>query len=166
MDVIDETSKATAREPWRFEGLLLLVGLGVVISPFRVIIDFLSTYPAIFTDGTWDAITSINSLKYDPYWGTLLTIEIVANFIFIFLTLYLLLLFFKKKATFPKWYFISALSFVLFTLMDSYVVSWIYPSIDFISDDLIKSIGGSIGSLFLWTPYLFYSERANNTFIQ
>lgn len=166
MHIIDEELKDVVVEPLGFEGLLLLVGLGIVISPIRIISGFISTYPPIFTDGTWDSITSMNSLKYDPYWGTLITVEIIANLVFIFLTLFLTILFFKKKATFPKWYFISAFAFLSFTLTDSYVVSWIYPATEFISDDLIRNVGSSIVSLLLWVPYLFKSERANNTFIQ
>jgi len=166
MAVIDTALKETSKEPWEFAGLLILVGLGVVINPFRIIIDFFSTYPPIFTEGTWDSITSMNSLNYDPYWGTLITIEIIANLVFIYLTLFLLFLFFKKKSTFPKWYFICALATVLFTLINSYLVSWIYPSLALWSEDTIKHIAGGVVSIFIWTPYLFISERAKNTFIQ
>lgn len=166
MDVIDVAAKDTSKEPWEFAGLLLLVGLGVVISPFRIIIDFVSTYPPIFTEGTWDSITSMNSLNYDPYWGTLITVEIIANLVFIFLTFFLLFLFFKKKSIFPKWYFICALATFLFALTNSYLVSWIYPSIELWSEDTIRHMISGLVSIFVWTPYLFTSQRAKNTFIQ
>lgn len=44
-----------------FEGLLVLLGIGIVLSPIRLVTELYSTYLPIFTDGTWDKITSMNS---------------------------------------------------------------------------------------------------------
>jgi uncharacterized membrane protein len=164
MEVNGDISEVEKKEPWGFDGLLLLLGLGIVISPFRKVGELLSTYPPLFSDGTWDSVTSINSLSYDPYWGTIITIKILSNLVFILSSSFLLFLYFKKKAIFPKWYFINAFSLFVFLVMDSYIVSWIYPTVEFLSQDSIQAFTLSFIPLLLWSPYLFKSERANNTF--
>ena len=148
-----------------FEGLLVLLGIGIVLSPIRLVTELYSTYLPIFTDGTWDKITSMNSLSYDPYWGTLVIIELIANVVFLFLAIHLLQLYFKKKAIFVKWYLIVATLSTTFILADAYIVAFVYPTIDFASTDNMTNFASSLIALLLWAPYLYRSQSAKNTFV-
>lgn len=87
-------------EPRKIGGWLILVAIGVVISPVRIFYLSVSTYPQIFSDGTWEALTTISSEAYSPIWEPFLIIEILVNLIFLVLSLYLAFLFFQKNELF------------------------------------------------------------------
>ncbi len=67
-------------EPAGLGGWLILVGIGVVLSPIRLLISSAITYFPIFSDGTWQAVTTVGSEFYHPFWGPLLLSEIIFNF--------------------------------------------------------------------------------------
>ena len=46
-------------------GWLVLVGIGVVISPIRLLVTLVPTYKPIFEGGTWEAITTVGSEAYE-----------------------------------------------------------------------------------------------------
>jgi hypothetical protein len=39
-------------------GWLILVGIGVVLAPVRLLITLVKTYKPIFEDGIWEALTT------------------------------------------------------------------------------------------------------------
>ena len=60
-------------------GWLILVGIGTVVAPFRLILLVAVTYIPIFEDGTYAALTTVGSEFYQPVWAPLLIGEIVFN---------------------------------------------------------------------------------------
>ena len=85
-------------------GWLILVGIGVVLSPFRLLYTLIPVYQPIFEDGTWEALTTESSEVYNPYFSTLLFGEITFNVLMISACIYLIYLFFSKHYFFPKLY--------------------------------------------------------------
>jgi len=45
-------------------GWLILVGIGVVLSPIRLLGLIIQVYKPIFEDGTWEALTTVGSESY------------------------------------------------------------------------------------------------------
>jgi hypothetical protein len=97
-------------EPKKFGGWLILIGIGIVISPLRIIQLLTFTHVPIFTDGTWEVLTTVGSEAYSPLWGPILSIEITINILLLASSIYLIYLFFKKKKIF--WSLIACIIWV------------------------------------------------------
>jgi len=156
---------AESREPIRIGGWLIIVALGIVISPIRVLHLLGTTFPPIFTDGTWEALTTPGSEAYSPVWGPLLISEIIVNLIMVLFGLYLAYLFFTRKKGVPIWYFGLALFSSVFIIIDAYLVTLVIPSMEVFDVETIKELGRSLVSLLIWSPYLIYSKRSKETFV-
>ena len=80
-------------------GWLILVGLGVIISPFYIL-TVIPEFLPIFQDNMYDELVSAA-----PLFGLFLWTEIVVNLIIFLGSIYLIFLFFAKKTFFPKFIF-------------------------------------------------------------
>lgn len=152
-------------EPRSIGGLLIIVALGVTLTPIRILYVMLETYPSLFTDGSWEILTTPASAVYSPFWAPVIIGEIVANLSFALLGIYLAYLMFTKKAVFPKWYFGLAVFSTGFIIIDAYIVSLLVPEIQMFDSETLQEIGRSMITLCIWTPYLFYSQRSKETFV-
>ncbi|EHH0795968.1 DUF2569 domain-containing protein, partial [Vibrio vulnificus] len=84
-----ETTEVSERnEPLKIGGWLILIAIGVIIAPVRLFYFVGVSYPSIFIDGTWEALTSYGSEIYSPLWGLIIIGEIVGNLLFAFLGIY------------------------------------------------------------------------------
>lgn len=162
MDIVDTLPEEEKKEPWGFEGWLLLLGLGILTSPLRMINNIWATYSPMFIDGTMEDIMSNASLGFK----SIIVTEIIVNIAFLLLSVYLIKLFFNKKAVFPKWYLILAASSLGFLLVDTFILNLMFPNLEIMTTDIIKGAASGAVALFLWSPYLYKSERSKNTFIQ
>ena len=152
--------------PVGLSGWLVLVGLGLVITPFRLAIFLLQTFPPIFSDGTWGTLTTPGSAPYHPLWAPLLLAEMAINSIFILMSIYLLFLFFRKSVRFPRLYILFLLSNLAFLLADAFAVTIVLPSQPFMDPNTAREFGRSVFAACIWVPYLFLSKRVKNTFVR
>ncbi|MCU8150880.1 DUF2569 domain-containing protein [Vibrio vulnificus] len=160
-----ETTEVSERnEPLKIGGWLILIAIGVIIAPVRLFYFVGVSYPSIFTDGTWEALTTYGSEIYSPLWGPIIIGEIVGNLLFAFLGLYLAYLFFTKKSVFPKWYLGLTITSTVFLLIDAYLVSIVAPEIEMFNSDTTLEVVRSLFSLCVWSPYLLFSQRSKGTF--
>lgn len=60
-------------------GWLILVTLGLIISPIRAGHLLLTTYFSIFSNGAWETLTMPESEAYHALWAPLLIFEVVGN---------------------------------------------------------------------------------------
>lgn len=151
--------------PMKIGGGLILVAIGVTTSPIYLAYSLLETYPSFFTDGTWKALISKTSAAYSPSLAAYILTELVINIVILIGSIYLIVLFLKKKSEFPKWYagiaFFS-LSFVSVTLI---FFALNFPDAVLFDEETVKAIGKSAFACFVWTPYLFLSKRSKETFV-
>jgi len=153
------------KEPLKIGGWLIIIAIGIVITPFKLIYLMITTYPIIFKDGSWEAITTKGNVAFSPFWEPLIITEIVINSILILLSIYLFYLFFAKQSCLPKWYFGTKLFSVLFILVDAFIVTMILPEMKIFDSETIKELASSLFGLFVWSPYLLYSQRSKLTFV-
>ncbi|WP_019027698.1 DUF2569 family protein [Colwellia piezophila] len=161
MDIVDTLPAEEKKEPWGFNGWLLLLGLGILLSPIRLINNFWTSYAPIIADGTMEDILFNASLGFK----SIVIIEIIANIGFLILSVYLIKLFFKKNVIFPKWYLIFAACTMIFLLADTLILSLMFPNIEFLTTDVQTALASCAVALCLWSPYLYQSTRSKNTFI-
>ncbi|MCB4766586.1 MAG: DUF2569 family protein [Sulfurovum sp.] len=146
-------------------GWLILVGIGVVLSPLRQLAKLSKAYLPIFNDGTWEALTTPTSESYNSSFSSLLMGEIFFNSLIIIASLYLIYLFFAKKSFFPKLYIWILVFSLIFILLDAVVVSSLFPNIEVFDVETMKEIGRTVIVSLIWIPYMLISKRVKATFV-
>ena len=148
-------------------GWLILVGFGVVISPFRIGYQFLYLYLPILTGGGWSALTDPRSPSYLPHYGLLLGVEMAANLGLLLAFCTLIYLFFSKHYLFPRMYTLTVCAGFLFVLIDAAVVKWLYlPDQPWLDAHTLRELLPTAISILIWVPYLHLSKRARLTFVE
>ncbi|MCW8451823.1 DUF2569 domain-containing protein [Legionella quinlivanii] len=147
-------------------GWLILVAIGMVLAPIRIVITLLTTYPQIFSSGTWEALTTKGNEGYNPLWGPIIIGELSINFILLMLLLYLAYLFFSKSRHFPKWFIGIAIFSIVFIVADAFAVKMVAPNEPVFDPDTIREFMHSVMVAVIWVPYMLVSKRVKATFIK
>jgi hypothetical protein len=147
-------------------GWLILVTIGLVLTPFRIAIILFTTYVPIFTGETWSLLTTPGSAAYNWVWKPILLFELFGNLIFLLWAVVLLVLLFAHKRIFPMTMIAFYLANLLFVGLDFVIASGI-PVVASQPDtgsvvELIKSILVCA----VWIPYFLISERVKATFTE
>lgn len=146
-------------------GWLILVGLGVIISPLKIIAFIFPIYSEVFTNGSWEVLTTPGMDAYDPLWAPILIGEIVINAGVVITWLFIAFLFFTKKKAFPK-YYIGLMTFTLvFLLVDAMAIKVVLPSEPVFDPDTTKEVFRQLIAVLIWVPYMFISKRVKATFV-
>lgn len=147
-------------------GWLILVGIGVVLSPIRLLSTLVPTFKPVFEDGTWEALTTEGSDAYAPYFGSLLVGEMVFNTIMVAASIYLIYLFFSKHYLFPKLYIGIVAASLIFIPLDAWVVTLVFPGEPMFDPDTTKEFMRSLIVGVIWVPYMLLSKRVKVTFVE
>jgi len=146
-------------------GWLILVAIGIVITPIRLTIIMLTTYPEIFSTGTWEALTTQGTYVYSPMWGPIIIGEILINCGILLAWLYMSYLFFSKKIVFPKWYIGLVFFSLVFIIADAFAIKLVMPSEPVFDPDTMKELMRALFMVLVWVPYMLISKRVKATFI-
>jgi hypothetical protein len=144
-------------------GWLILIGIGITISPFYILFSiFTQSY---FDNSLWINITSVSSAGYNPALAIAFLIELlinIASFVFAFL---LLVLFYKRRSSFPRLVIIFYVFNFLFLSVDAVVVSNLGILDDSGLSDSYKAVSKSFITMLIWVPYFLKSDRVKGTFV-
>ena len=147
-------------------GWLILVGIGVVIGPFRLAAEFVPLYYGIFTDGSFEILTSPGSEAYHSLWGPLLIFETVFNLLMILASSYLIYLYFSKNYIFPKIYITIVLFSLVFIPADAWLASFVLPDEPMFDPITTKEFARTLFISVVWVPYMLISKRVKSTFVE
>jgi len=147
-------------------GWLILVAIGIVVTPIRIVMLIMTTYPEIFSTGAWEALTTQGSEAYSPLWAPIIIGEIFINCGLILVWLYMAYKFFTKSRDFPKWYIGIAVFSLVFILADAFAIKLVLPSEPVSDPDTIKEFMRSVIMVVIWVPYMLVSKRVKATFVK
>lgn len=147
-------------------GWLVLVGLGIIISPLRIIGQIFPVYSEMFSNGSWAALTTPGTEAYNPLWAPILFGEMVINGGLVLAWIFIAFLFFSKKSGFPKWYIGILLFTLVFILIDALVIKTLLPNEPVFDPETIKEVGRSLVVTLIWVPYILVSKRVKATFVK
>ena len=158
---INSIKENTAEEELKgIRGWLILVAIGIVYRPIKLLIDIiLNIIPLLLliTDENFNTCIEVNHPLYLPML-IFIPISYVGLFIFCLVQVYS---FFKKKKSFPKMiitFFIVHIVIIIIAILKSVTEGVpIFICISIIIINLIK-----YGA---WFPYFIVSKRVKNTFI-
>ena len=152
--------------PVGLAGWLVLVGIGLLISPIRLLILTWSIFAPIILEGYWAVLTTPGSEVYHPMWAPLLVVELVANVALIFTAICLIILFFMRSRSFPRVYTWMAVLSLLFIVLDMFATKLILPDEPLLDPGTARELGRAIFTVAIWVPYMHRSKRVKNTFVE
>jgi len=147
------------------KGWLILIAIGIVITPVRMVMSILPTYSEIFSTGIWDALTTQGSEVYNSLWAPILILEILGNSGMLLVWLYIAYLFFSKKIIFAKWYIGIAIFSLAFIVADAFAIKLVMPDEPVFDPDTTKELFRSLFMVAVWVPYMLLSKRVKATFV-
>jgi len=155
------------KEPNGIGGWLIVPALGLIITPFRIGLQFYLDLLPPLTPERWSAVTHPDSADYHPLWGPLIAFEVIAAAAFFIFTLWLLWLFFTKSKRVPRLVIIW-LALLPAIQVAGYLLAAQIPAITAqpFGPEEAKEIVLSIINAVIWIPYFIRSRRVKNTFIE
>ncbi|GIL04946.1 MAG: hypothetical protein BroJett031_14660 [Betaproteobacteria bacterium] len=147
-------------------GWLVLVGLGIIISPLRVIGIVFPVYSEIFSNGSWEALTTPGTEAYNPLWAPILLGEMLINGGLVLAWIFVAFLFFSKKKAFPKWYIGMLLFTLAFILIDALAIKAVLQNGPVFDAETTEEFGRSLIVTLIWVPYMLVSKRVKATFVK
>lgn len=147
-------------------GWLILVAIGIVIGPFRLAYEYGPTYYSVFTDGTFETLTTAGSQAYHPLWGPMLIGEALYNSLMFIVSAYLIYLFFSKNYLFPKVFIAVAVVSLVFIPLDAWLMSFVLQDEPIFDPATTKEFTRALILGIIWVPYMLMSKRVKATFIE
>lgn len=138
-------------------GWLILIAIGLCITPIRILFDLIKEENNFFNEAVWDALIRMEN------WSlfTLFAFELSFNIVFIFFSLMLIVHFFQRRTTVPILIsFFYGVSFAVI-LIDALAASYLTESK--LEDSFMDILRGLLAAA-IWIPYFQYSERVKSTF--
>ncbi len=146
-------------------GWLILVAIGVIVTPIRLVATYLPVYVPLFTGDTWRALTTVGSEAYHPLWRPLLIGEITFNSALVAASVYLAYLFFSKHHLFPRFYIGIVVVSLVFIPLDAWLLSFVLPNEPVFDSGTAKEFAKTLFVGLIWVPYLLFSKRVKKTFV-
>ena len=155
-----------AASPKGLGGWLILMILGFVIGPIRIVNFLATTYWPIFRDGTWSELTTVGAAGYHHLWAPLLTFEIIGNVCSVILQVVTLVFLFNKSRYTPRLAIASLAWNAGFILVDFFVADLVPAVAAQSNPDSFNALFQSIIGAAIWIPYFLMSERVRATFVE
>lgn len=159
------TPESRNHGPSGLGGWLILIAIGLVLTPLKLGVLLTGTFLPMFTDGSVRALTTPGSEHYHSLWLPMIAYEVIGNGVFIVGSIVALILFFSRSRRFPHYYIVFLLANLAFLAIDELLGAKI-PAVA-ASDDM-TSLGQLVRvfvSCCIWVPYFLVSKRVKNTFV-
>ncbi len=147
-------------------GWLILVGIGVVLGPLRLMFGYAPVYYSLFTDGSFEILTTVGTDVYNPLWGPFLISELIFNLGMLLASVYLAFLFFTKHYLFPKVYIAIVAVSLIFIPLDAWFGSFVLVDEPMLDPDTAKELVRAVMNAVIWVPYMLLSKRVKATFVE
>ena len=145
-------------------GWLILVGVGLLILPFRLLVAVVETIEPMTSD-VWPLLATPGAPHYHPLFAPLVVAEIVVNMAFIGVAVLLLYCFFARKREFPRYTIGFVAANIAFVVADL-ALAQIVPVLRGIDQESMLDLARAAAAAAILIPYLRTSERVRATFVE
>ncbi|MFN3403315.1 MAG: DUF3857 domain-containing protein [Cytophagaceae bacterium] len=148
-------------EPRDIGGWLILLIIGVIFTPFKLTFELFSEN-IYFNTASWELITDPSLVTYNPIYLWLIPVEMCFNISVVFLSVFVAILFFKKRSSF-RVLFPAYLAYnIVFLVAENILINDYIDAKDSMQEWLATF--RLIVYACIWIPYVLYSDRAKETF--
>lgn len=158
-------SESEASDLRGLKGWLLVVGIGLCITPVRLL-KTIGENTSAFNEDTWSALTIHGSAGYHPLWAPLLIGETIVNVLLLGGSVLALWLFFRKRRIFPRVAIAWLLAGAIVSVLDLVLVQAIPDAAaEVTASDIREVMKTGVGAM-IWIPYFLRSKRVRATFVE
>ncbi|MCX5717953.1 MAG: DUF2569 domain-containing protein [Nitrospirae bacterium] len=147
-------------------GWLILVAIGLIFNPLRMLVSLGKDLLPAFSSETWAIMTTPGTEAYHPLWAPLLIFELAGNSIFIIFSIIAAIMFFRKKKIFPKMIIIFLLSNLVFVAADYFAAKAIPLIANQNDPESVRELARTLIGCLIWVPYFIKSKRVKTTFVK
>lgn len=141
-------------------GWLALVGIGLVLSPLRLLFDLFQTLPS-YSNEAWAALAVPGGASYDAMWAPTLLFELFANVVLVVVSVLALVTYFRKSRSFPLVFLVRQALLVGVMAIDNLLISMLPDSEPVMDSELQRTLAIAA----VWTVYILVSVRVRSTFL-
>ncbi len=147
-------------------GWLSILGITVLLKPIVLLASLMDpTMLVYFTNAGWNSLAGEPMLK-ELSFHLLLIIETLVNALLLSVSVLLIVLYFKKRDSFPRLFSIYVVGSLIFLAVDHLLSqSLLASSPSYFTDEELGDLVRQLIYVAIWVPYLFRSERVKQTFI-
>jgi hypothetical protein len=151
-------------------GWLILVGIGIFISPITLSWEVFQLYREEFNVNYFFYFFDTASDYYEPLRGYYMIVTNFGNMFFIVSSIFMILLYLNRVSSFRIYYPYFRLLNLFFLIVDLiFIYAFTDTALSHDDSVLVKSQIASIGKMavqcLIWIPYIWYSDRSRHTFV-
>lgn len=159
------TIESPVQQYEKIGGWLILLAIGLILTPLRVLVFLGKDFVPIFTTKTWSVLTTPGTGAYHPLWAPILMFEGVGNTVLIVFSVIVAIYFFQKRRIVPKLMIALLLSNLFFVGADYFAANLI-PGVGSQKDvESMREFAGVVIACSIWVPYFLVSKRVKATFV-
>lgn len=147
-------------------GWLILVGIGITLSPLILLFQMVPLYVDIFTNGSFEVLTTEGYDTYHPLWAPVLMSEMVYNALLAITGFYLIYLYYTKHYLFPRIYIAMVVTMLIAIPLNAWLVTLVLEDSEMFDAETTKEWVRTAISALIWIPYMLISERVKLTFVE
>jgi hypothetical protein len=144
-------------------GWLILIAIGLFISPFRVVYEIFILNPT-YINGDWLSYLNFSNGFNNFLIGVVIFFELLVNVFIIIIFPILIMLFFKKRSNFSKLYSFILIGHFIFIVFDTFIASALID-VELNEKETTELIRAFISTTLI-SAYLLMSERSKETFVK
>lgn len=143
------------------KGWLILPGLALLLTPVRICWDSKDLWYT-FSAQQW----SILADQVNTAMLILIALEVLSNVLLVMAAIFLIILFFQRRYTFPRFFIIFLLSFLGLSTLDLLLWNFFSPSWPKPPEEMTRSLINQAIYAAVWITYFWKSKRVQATFIR
>lgn len=144
-------------------GWLILVGIVVCVWPFSILFELLSQQ-SVFLNGSWIQFFNPTSEFYNFSYGIVVLSELIINICLFTFTFLFIVLFFKRRSSFPKLYSYTLIGLAIYLIIKALFLSaFSKMSFNIFDNPLILISFIKTGVI---SAYLLISDEVKETFVK
>lgn len=147
-------------------GWLVLLAIGLVLNPIRLLVIMGRDFLPLFLSGGWSVLTTPGTAAYHPLWAPVLMFEVGGNTVLLGFSVLVAVCFFQKRKIVPR-LMIAFLLVNLLLVAADYFVTDLLPSVASQKDPgAMKELARALIAAAIWVPYFVLSKRVKGTFVR
>jgi hypothetical protein len=147
-------------------GWLLLIGFGVTVRPFALLVQFYTSLRHTFDQNFWETITTPGTAAYQRVLAPLIVVETIGNTLLLAGSVLMVALFYRRKQAFPRVFIIVMLFNVALLALDSWGASLVVKAPTASNSKDFVALFQAIAQAAVWIPYMRLSTRVKATFVR
>lgn len=146
-------------------GWLVLPAFGLFARPIQVLFDMGGNW-SVYSTESWHSLTDPSGSAYHGLYAPVLIFELLVNLTLLSFPVFLIILFFQRRRTFPPLFIMFLLFIAITTTLDQFGAQMISAVAVQNTSPISRELIQSYMACAIWIPYMLVSKRVKATFVR